>query len=77
MGNYGDQRLTTPDPGVQVAGQSRSYRARTEAAELAVDILATPCFDSMSGEAFPAAVTVTVNGRELQGCGRDLEGLSN
>ncbi|MCP5147339.1 MAG: MliC family protein [Pseudomonadales bacterium] len=77
VGNYGEQRLSTPDPGVQVAGQHRSYRASTEAVELAVDILATPCFDSMSGEAFPAAVTVTVNGRELQGCGRDLERLSN
>ena len=77
MGDYGEQRVSTPDPGAQVAGQGRSYRASTEAAELAVDILATPCFDSMSGEAFPAAVTVTVNGRELQGCGRDLERLSN
>ena len=77
VGDYGEQRVSTPDPGEQVTGQSRSYRASTEAAELAVDILATPCFDSMSGEAFPAAVTVTVNGRQLQGCGRDLERLSN
>lgn len=28
-------------------------------------------------EAFPAAVTVTVNGRVSNGCGRDLEALSN
>jgi putative lipoprotein len=77
VGDYGEQRVSTPDPGVQVAGQSRSYRARTEAAELSVDILETPCFDTMSGEAFPAAVTATVNGRQLHGCGRDLEGLSD
>ncbi len=77
VGDYGEQRVTMPDPGVQVVGENRSYRARTEAGELAVEIFATPCFDSMSGEAFAAAVTVTLNGRQLHGCGRDLEGLSN
>lgn len=77
VGNYGEQRMMMPDPGAQVAGENRSYRARTEADELAVEISSTPCFDSMSGEAFPTAVTVTVNGSQLHGCGRDLEGLSN
>jgi putative lipoprotein len=77
VGDYGELRVTTPDPGVQGTGQGRSYLARTEAAELSVEILETPCFDNMSGEAFPAAVSVTVNGRQLHGCGRDLEQLSN
>jgi uncharacterized membrane protein len=30
------------------------------------------CNDSMSGETFPTRVSVTLNGRILQGCGRAL-----
>ncbi|MFC1578792.1 MliC family protein [Pseudomonadota bacterium] len=75
VGDYGEQRLIIPDPGVQPSGLARSYRAATEAGELVVEILDTACFDTMSGEAFPAAVTLTLDGRILQGCGRELERL--
>ncbi|MCB1856026.1 MAG: MliC family protein [Halieaceae bacterium] len=77
VGDDGQLRLATPDPGAQEQGESRHYRALTEAGELQVEILQGACFDTVSGEAFPAVVTVSVNGRLLQGCGRELTPLVN
>lgn len=37
-----------------------------------VVITGKPCTDSMSGEAFPATVSVLINNREYPGCGRAL-----
>jgi uncharacterized membrane protein len=31
-----------------------------------------PCQDAMSGEAYPARVTVTIDGRTLEGCGKSV-----
>jgi uncharacterized membrane protein len=31
-----------------------------------------PCQDAMSGEAYPARVTVTIDGRALEGCGKSV-----
>jgi membrane-bound inhibitor of C-type lysozyme/uncharacterized membrane protein len=72
VGDYGSQRVVTPYPEEQRDGDSRRYHAVTEANELIVEITATPCFDTMSGEGFQAAVNLTVNGRTLRGCGRQL-----
>lgn len=74
VGDYGAQRLVVPDPGERVEGTVHRYHAVTESAELWVEIdTAGACFDTMSGEAFPASVTLTVDGRSLSGCGRYLD----
>jgi len=40
--------------------------------DLRVEIVPVSCNDSMSGRAFPATVTVTLNGRTFRGCGEAL-----
>jgi len=75
VGDYGSIRLATPVPEPVHDGTGTvTYRARTEAHDLTVVIRRTPCQDVMSGEAFTHAVTVHLDGRELEGCGRELTG---
>jgi len=54
---------------------SRSTSVRSDRSQLAtirVEIVPVSCNDSMSGRAFPATVTVTLNGRTFRGCGEAL-----
>jgi len=69
----GMRRVVAPDPGVQVEGDTRRYHALTESADLQVEIVAELCADTLSGESFPARVTVTLSGEMFYGCGRDLD----
>jgi uncharacterized membrane protein len=39
---------------------------------LTIVIRRFPCQDAMSGEAYPAAVDIVIDGRELSGCGRSV-----
>ena len=48
------------------------YQTRSGERMLVVTIRRSPCQDSMSGEAFPATVEVTIDGRALSGCGRTV-----
>ncbi len=73
LGDYGMHRVATPNPGAQVQGEVRRYHAVTESADLQVEIVQQPCFDTMSGEAFTSQVTVTLNDEIFYGCGRDLD----
>lgn len=52
---------------------TRRYTARAGGRELRVSIRETACTDTMSGERFALQVTVTLDGRTLEGCGRRLE----
>jgi len=64
----------TPAPRLQVDSSSgrRTYQASTEGNDLSVVIVPVPCNDSMSGRAFPATVSVTLNGKTFRGCGEEL-----
>jgi uncharacterized membrane protein len=72
VGDYGGSRVMTSDPGAQWQQGSRLYHAVTEVDELVLEIANDECHDTMSGELFPSTVTLVVNGKSLQGCGRDL-----
>lgn len=71
--DYGQQQaefpLTTPDTSQEGA---TIYQANANGHALVVMIRRFPCQDAMSGAAFPATVSVTIDGRELQGCGRSV-----
>ncbi|MCB1700739.1 MAG: MliC family protein [Pseudomonadales bacterium] len=73
VGDYGMQRVATPDPGAQAQGDVRSWHAITESADLRVEVVEQPCADTMADEVYPSAVRVTLNGEMFQGCGRNLE----
>jgi putative lipoprotein len=68
--DYGERTAQTAAPLPSVSGQRRTYSARTASGTMTVVIEDRPCQDVMSGDPFPTAVTVTINGRELRGCGR-------
>ncbi len=64
--------LPVPAPEVDAAAGTRIFHASTGANDLRVVIVPVRCNDSMSGKAFAATVTVTLNGRTFRGCGEDL-----
>jgi heat shock protein HslJ/uncharacterized membrane protein len=68
----GAQRTETSDPEPTVEGSRTTYRASTDAQDLVVVVDRVGCVDTMSGEALDAAVTITFEGRTLEGCGRSL-----
>lgn len=73
IGNYGKDTLVTPVPKPQKTQQGQTvYKAQSEGQSLKVVITNEPCTDSMSGFQFPSTVTVTVDGKTYQGCGRAL-----
>lgn len=72
---YGQQRVTVPNPGAVADPDQplRRWMASTEAHELEILVESRACTDTMSGEVFPATVTVKLDGRDYIGCGRDLD----
>ena len=72
--DYGKGTAVTPAPRTQLDAQTgtRTLHAQTEANDLRVEIVPVACNDSMSGKAFAATVTVTLNGRTFRGCGENL-----
>ena len=73
VGDYGMQRVRTPDPGPQLQGQVKTWHATTESADLQVEVVDDLCRDTMSGEEFSSRVTVTLGGEVYRGCGRALD----
>lgn len=70
--DYGEQRhdavLNSPDRD----GRRLAYTASADGVSVTITIEEEPCQDIMSGEAFPTSVSVTVDGRQLDGCGRPV-----
>jgi len=68
---YGERTAVTPMPAptTDAASGSQTFHAVTGANDLLVVIERKPCLDAMSGNPFPATVTVTINGETLRGCG--------
>lgn len=67
--DYGEAEVTTPAPTPTTEAGRTIYRATTEAHDLRVVIEDEPCEDVMSGQPFPATVTVTLDGEAYRSCG--------
>lgn len=61
-----------PRPSRGIESPSLFYAVRSDGKTLNLIIEQTPCEDTMSGERFPATVTVELNGETYRGCGREL-----
>lgn len=48
------------------------YQASSDGRELVITIRTAPCEDAMSGQPYPSQVEVTIDGRALNGCGRNV-----
>jgi len=70
--NYGDNSLTTANPGAKTEGTETIYMASSETGALKVEISEQDCGDAMSGESSPYTVKVTRNDTLYSGCGQDL-----
>ena len=72
---YGQQRVTVPNPNAVADPNQplRRWNVSTEAHELEILVENRACTDTLSGEVFPATVTVKLDGRDYIGCGRDLD----
>jgi putative lipoprotein len=75
--DYAERQATTPVPQPERRGTTTTYDAATDAHHLQVVIEEAPCMDVMSGEAFPNRVTVVLDGRRFDGCGRTLADAAN
>ena len=72
-GDSGSVRFTIPIPDAQRASDGTlTYHAVTDRHDLLVTIRPQSCTDTMSGETFSHTVSVRVDGRSLEGCGREL-----
>lgn len=70
--DYMEREAVTPAPPPTVAGGRTTYSSSSGSQSLSVLIEDRLCHDGMSGLPFPSTVTVTIDGRELRGCGRTL-----
>jgi len=73
VGDYGSTRFVAPLGTPTHDSSGVTYRASADGHDLAVTIRETPCQDVMSGEAFTHTVSLVVDGRDLNGCGRALQ----
>lgn len=73
--NYGSDRyeLPTPSPEVSAGGRRTTYTTQAHGHELIVVLEAKECQDTMADETFEMTVTVTLDGKSLNGCGTPLD----
>jgi len=72
MYDYGEREVTAAAPAPVVDGASTTYIISSPEA-VSVRIERRACSDVMSGMPFPDTVTVTLAGRQLEGCGQRLD----
>ncbi len=67
---YGEARATLPAaaPDISQDGVTR-YAASNDAHTMTIVVTPAPCEDAMSGQPYPARVTVVIDGETLEGCG--------
>jgi len=75
VGDYGQQtlRFSRTSDSVDTSAGRFIYRGQTESHRMSAVIEKTPCTDVMSGESFSHTVTLRLDGKAFDGCGRVLE----
>ncbi len=72
--DYGEHRFEFPYASPDSSADREMYDITASGHHLVAVIERKPCNDSMSGRAFVATVTVTVDGKKYTGCGGPLTG---
>jgi uncharacterized membrane protein len=67
--DYGERRLTTPPPAATSTAGGTVYASVSAAGPVRMTVLDRPCADAMSGQPYPATVTLVVADRTYEGCG--------
>ena len=66
-------RFLTPPAATDATSGAKTYAMADGRHELHVTVTPKPCRDDRSGEAFPEAVELVIDGQPLHGCGRPLD----
>lgn len=74
LADYGEIRFDAPwaEP-VRADDGTLTYTTSTAEHTVRITVRDVPCSDVMSGEEYPQAVVLELDGRVLHGCGRPLE----
>lgn len=72
LADYGEKKVTMPAPPPARDSSTVTYDATAEGHRLTAVIRPKACQDAMSGEEMRHEVTVTLDGKEYRGCGRQL-----
>ncbi len=72
--DYAEHQLIAPVTSPGTKGSMVFYDMMVDSQRVLITIEEAPCNDTMSGEAFPRSVAVTIGTRTLRGCGRDISG---
>ncbi len=64
--------FTTPEPLINQTDRTATYLARENGHVLELILKGTKCLDSMNDESFETTVTVILDGKTFNGCGRSL-----
>jgi len=70
--DYAEHEVAVASPSVTTTRKTTTYEGFSGTHRVQVTVEERSCRDSMSGDQFPAVVTVTINHRTLTGCGRRL-----
>jgi uncharacterized membrane protein len=70
---YGERQATTPVPTPIVADGATTYEAEGGGHSLRAQFVEKTCSDGMSDQQYPLTVKVTIDGVDLNGCGRRLQ----
>lgn len=68
--DYGETLFTTPAPVPDSSASTLAWQATGPRGAIVLRATREPCTDAMSGDPFPARVTLTLGERVLTGCGR-------
>ncbi len=70
--DYGNNRIEAARPAPTYPAYQGEIYTIASPQRMRITIRRTPCQDVMSGEPYPARVTVELDGRVLEGCGRSI-----
>ncbi len=73
VGDYGASRILLPQPTMTASDGERVYTAGEGDEMVRVVVTDSFCTDTMKGNQFPLTVQLQYQGRDYQGCGRDLD----
>lgn len=67
----GEPPLVAPSPAAELRDGALRWTGAASGREIALAVRAALCRDTMTGMPYPARVTLTLDGRSLEGCGGD------
>ncbi|MGE0703961.1 MAG: META domain-containing protein [Vicinamibacterales bacterium] len=75
LADYGEVKLSMPAPAAEVLPNGRRYSGQAEGRTVTATVIDRICEDGATGMPRPYTVTLTLDGRSMNGCGGDTSTL--